>query len=166
MSEISEVSPQTIPERSSLESAQLACEVREKACESTTRFHLVLDLSTAALVCTILKMDGPYYADAIVAGLFICGFGLTVYSYRCVRRVEIALSVAESQRRAEEERLGLTPTSVSHRPGPAIIFVLLATFFVSAAVATLWFSYASIRDQGASGDDSVAVLRTGRPGAC
>jgi hypothetical protein len=165
--ELTDIVPQLTPENSSLEFLTGECRAREKTHELNTRFHLLLNLGFAALTTLLLKVDGPYYADAVVAGLFACGLGLSVFSWRSVNATARLLEAIETRRRDEAERLGVhdAPRQIQAvRAG--FLFLLLATFFLTAALATVWFSYISVRDQNVSGEDAVATLMTVPRAAC
>jgi len=164
--ELTDIVPQLTPERISLESLTSECRAREKTHELNVRFHILVNLGFAAATTLILKVDGPYYADAVVAGLYVCGVGLSIFSFRSVRRSSRLLYDAEIRRREEAERAGVHDLPSESHPGTGLLFLLVATFCLAAAFATMWFSYITVRDQSASEDDAVASVMTVPPEAC
>ena len=111
MPELTDIVQQLTPEKPSLESLISDCRLREKAHELNVRFHLAINLAFAALTTLILKIDGPWYADAICAGLFACGAALSLFSWRSVRRTADMFHTAEARRREEAERAPRTECS-------------------------------------------------------
>ena len=89
----------------------------------TLRFHLLLNLTLAIAATWVLKLDGPYYADGIAAGIYVVGFLIALWSFRSIRKSE-----------AEDEFSGVST---------AAVFAALAIFFLAAAVAVIWFTYIS-----------------------
>ena len=87
------------------------------------RFHLFLNLALAIGATWVLKLDGPYYADGIAAGIYVVGFLIALWSFRSIRKSE-----------AESEFSGVST---------APVFAALAIFFIAAAVAVIWFTYIS-----------------------
>ena len=71
----------------------------------------------------MLKLDGPYYADGIAAGIYVVGFLIALWSFRSIRKSE-----------AENDFSGVST---------APVFAALALFFIAAAVAVIWFTYIS-----------------------
>lgn len=122
--------------------------------DGNLRFHLVLNLTLAAVSAGILKIDGPWYADAVIAALFACGFATSVFALRSLRRTRSAVLAAIFH--PEEQ-----PAPVS----ADAVFLLLAVFYLSAAVATLWLSYA-YRDSGIVEDSGIAETVRGRREVC
>jgi hypothetical protein len=121
----------------------------------SVRFAVALNAALAVATLGILKMDGPWYADGIVAGLFAFGFGFSLFAWRGARRGEAVLRAAAAQladvggergKRAAEMGPGC--------PRPAV-FLLFAAFFLAASVASVWFTYLS-REQVPMEEDAVA----------
>lgn len=99
---------------------------RPSAHRETLRFHLLLNLTLAIAATWVLKIDGPYYADGIAAGIYVIGFLIALWSFRSIRKSE-----------AENEFSGVST---------APVFAALAIFFLAAAVAVVWFTYISPPD--------------------
>ena len=74
-----------------------------------------------------LKLDGPYYADGIAAGIYVVGFLIALWSFR-----------------SDPRRAKRTTSSPAYRSAP--VFAALAIFFLAAAVAVIWFTYISPPD--------------------
>ncbi len=116
--------------------------------ERAVRFHLLLNLGFALAATWVLKLDGPYYADGISAGLFVCGALVSLWSRR---------GIADSERE----------TGVPHARGLHLLFTVFALFFLSAAVAIVYFTYIDAPDMPFSDEDGltgvvVNMLSAGR----
>src|SRR5262245_43559418 len=73
----------------------------------TIRFCLILNLAFAVAALIALKMDGPIFADAIAAGLFLCGFVTALFSIRAIGQSEEDLSAITNRKIELEHRIGL-----------------------------------------------------------
>ncbi|MBC7927835.1 MAG: hypothetical protein H7039_19490 [Bryobacteraceae bacterium] len=115
---------------------------RERTLERTVRFHLLLNLGLALAATWVLKVDGPYYADGIAAGVYVCGLAVTVIS---MGEIKVA-------RRQLKE---LTP-NLEIGSGLTRLFLVFALFFLCAACAVIWFTYIAPQDLIYPEDDGVA----------
>lgn len=130
---------------------------RARMHEQALRFHLVFDVALAVAATAVLKMDGPYYADALAAGLFVCGFGVSIAALRSVRRSLQDLEALDRHRLEMERTAGLVPLPAARRSGSfAAVFALLAIFHLSAASTAVWFTYLAHQDQAVTEGEDIA----------
>jgi len=104
------------------------------------RFHLLLNLTLAIAATWVLKLDGPYYADGIAAGIYVVGFLIALWTFRSIRKSE-----------AENDFSGVST---------APVFASLAIFFVAAAAAVIWFTYISPPEAIYPEEGATAMLLT------
>jgi hypothetical protein len=95
--------------------------------ERALRFHAGLNAAYAAAALGLLKIEGPYFADAIAAGLFFCGFWMALFSLRSLSSLEREGSDEAAQPRR----------TVGARP----MFIAFAVFYLASAVAIVWLTY-------------------------
>lgn len=125
--------------------------------EQALRFYLVFDVALAVAATAVLKMDGPYYADALAAGLFVCGFGVSLAAIRTLRRSRKDLDALDRHRQETERAAGLMPLPPPRRSGSfAAVFALLALFHLSAASTAVWFTYLAHQDQSVTEGEDIA----------
>jgi len=124
---------------------------------SSVRFAVVLNAALAVATLGILKIDGPWYADGIVAGLFALGFGFSLFAWRSARRGEAVLRAVAAQLTDVSGERGKRAAEMGPGcPRPAV-FLLFAAFFLAASVASVWFTYLS-REQAPVEEDAIAQI--------
>lgn len=130
--------------------------------EGTVRFHLALNTALAAAALALLKIEGPYFADAIAAGLFTCGFALCIFSLRAIRHSSAEVASAAQARAAQETKAGLreadAPPYVSRSRGVGMVLWCLAVFNLASASVTIWLTYISPVETAGPGLDTLAVI--------
>lgn len=130
-------------------------------------FQLALNAALAAVSVWLMKIEGPYFGDAIAAALFLCGFGISLFSIRVVRASGAELRAAVELRQRIEHHLnageGEPEPAVRRRTGITAVLAAFALFHLSAAAGTVWLTYVSPPDAVHNEDDTFARSRGMEP---
>lgn len=114
-----------------------------------------------------MKIEGPYFGDAIAAALFLCGFGISLFSIRVVRASDAELRAAVDLKQRIEHQLtmneGEPQFPVRRRTGITAVLAAFALFHLSAAAGTVWLTYISPPDTVHNEDDTFARSRSVEP---
>lgn len=130
------------PEISATTQGKIEARRRERKLERTIRFHLILNIGLALSATWVLKVDGPYYADGIAAGIYVCGLAVT--------------AIGMGEIRVSRRQLQEVAPNVETGSGLSRLFVVFALFFLCAACAVVWFTYIAPQDLIYPEDDGVA----------
>jgi hypothetical protein len=92
--------------------------------QRAVHFHLALYTAIAVVGIAVLKMEGPYYADYMIAGFFGCAAVLAAASLRNLRR-------------------SAAPAKL---PAPTLPLVALIVFFIASAIAITALTKAAVEE--------------------
>lgn len=101
---------------------------------SRLKFFLTLNVAFAATGVGLLKMEGPWYVDGVVAGLFFVGFCLALSSRR-------ALSA-----HAGQDRTGRS------------FLLALAIFYLAVCAVIVWLTFVTPTETPLNEDQEVRAL--------
>jgi hypothetical protein len=129
---------------------------------STVRFYLGINVALAAASLALLKIEGPFFGDAIAAALFVCGFMTCLLGVRAIRDSEAQVRALADRRIALEHKCGLREGEPQALPsgarGLTIVLVCFAVFHLASAVATVWLTYISPVEAPADVDSVAAIV--------